>query len=98
MTKKTYDVTLSKAVQIDGKEVTGIDLRKPKSGELRGLKLTDILQMDVDSMITLLPRISMPPLSGVQAGNLEPEDLTALSVKAVSFFAKPGQLEAPADS
>lgn len=79
-------VTLSAPVKIDGKDETKITLRKPKSGELRGLKLAEILMMDVDSMIKLLPRVSVPPLSEFQVADLEPEDLTALSTKVTSFF------------
>lgn len=98
MSKKTYDVTLSNSIKVDGKDVTGVDIRKPNSGELRGLKLTDILQMDIDSMFKLLPRITTPPLSPQQVAECDPADLTAMSVKTVSFFAKPGQLKQLAQS
>lgn len=86
-------VTLSDPVKVDGKKVTKITLRRPHSGELRGLKLTDILQMDVDTMIRLLPRITTPPLSEVQVDRLPPDDLTDLSVKTTLFFAKRRQIE-----
>lgn len=93
MSKKTYDVTLSTPVVIDGKETSFIDIRKPKAGELRGLKLSDILQMDCTAMMALLPRITTPPLDAAQLGELDLADFTTMSVKTVSFFAKPGQLE-----
>ncbi|MBF9049876.1 phage tail assembly protein [Roseobacter sp. HKCCD9010] len=94
MTKKKHDVTLSAAVKIDGKDVTGIDLRKPQTGELRGLKMTDVLQMDTDAMIKLLPRITQPPLTSAQVAALDPADFVALCGKTVLFFAKKSELQA----
>lgn len=84
-------VTLSAPVKIDGKDETKITLRKPKAGELRGLKLAEILMMDVATMIKLVPRISMPPLSEDQVADLEPEDLSALSTKVMTFFTSKAQ-------
>ncbi|KFA28137.1 tail protein, partial [Xanthomonas vasicola pv. vasculorum NCPPB 1326] len=43
--------------------ITQINVRKPGAGELRGLKLTDVLQLDVTALATLLPRISSPTLT-----------------------------------
>ncbi len=92
--EKTHDVTLSAAVKIDGKDVTGIDLRKPQTGELRGLKMTDVLQMDTDGQIKLLPRITQPALTSAQVASLDPADFIALCGKAVLFFAKKSELQA----
>lgn len=90
MTEKTKkpDVTLTTAIKVDGKDVTGVDLRKPSTGELRGLKLTDVMQMDTDAMLKLLPRITVPPLSGAQVADLDPADFLAMCGKTVLFFTK----------
>jgi len=85
--------TLSKPVKIDGKDVSEITLRKPATGEMRGLSLVNILQMDINTMIKLLPRISNPPLNEQQVAELELEDFTELAGKTVLFFAKKEQLE-----
>lgn len=91
---KLNSVTLCKPVQIDGKPVTEITVRKPSTGELRGLSLVDILTMDVSAMIKLLPRITQPPLSAEQISKeIEPEDFTDLASKTVLFFARKEQLE-----
>ncbi len=87
MPGETHDVTLSAPVEIDGKDVTGIDLRKPRTGELRGLKMTNVLQMDTDAMIKLLPRITQPPLTSAQVAALDPADFVALCGKTMVFFA-----------
>ena len=87
-------VTLSSSVTVDGEKITKVALRKPTSGELRGLNLANIMQMDVSTMIRLLPRITTPPLSEGQVAALEPEDLMDLSAKTVVFFARKDQLAA----
>lgn len=90
---KMNTVALATAVEIDGQKVSEISLRKPTSGELRGLSLVDIMRMETNTMIKLLPRITQPPLSPVQIGALDPADLTDLAGKTVLFFVKKSQLE-----
>lgn len=90
---KMNSVNLSEPVTIDGVECTAIELRKPRAGEMRGLKLTEVLQMDAMTMIKLLPRISNPPLSEAQVANLEAEDFTELATKTVLFFVRQEQLD-----
>ena len=43
--------------------IESITLRKPNSGELRGVSLAELLQMDVNSLIKVVPRISTPTLT-----------------------------------
>jgi hypothetical protein len=58
----------------------------PDTGALRGLKLTDVLQMDVNAMCRLLPRITDPALMPDEVAALPPADLLMLSSEVVSFF------------
>lgn len=95
MTKENPNaVKLSKPVKIDGQEVQEIVVREPKAGEMRGLKVTGILQMEVDELLKLLPRITMPPLSGPQVADLSPADFTMLGTKALGFFVGKDQVAA----
>jgi len=64
--------------------VEEITLRKPASGELRGIHLAELLNMDVSSLIKLLPRISM--LTAPEASQLDPADLVAIGVKITGFL------------
>ncbi|MCP8687742.1 phage tail assembly protein [Marinobacterium sedimentorum] len=66
--------------------ITLITLRKPKSGELRGLSLQDVLNLDYNSLEALLPRISSPTLTKQDVANLDPADLTGLGTIVVGFF------------
>lgn len=91
---KLRSVTLSNPVTIDGESVSKINLRKPMVGDLRGLKLTNVLQMDVDALTRLLPRITNPPLNESQiSSELEPDDFTELASKTLLFFVKQAQLD-----
>lgn len=73
-------------------EISEVTLRKPNTGALRGLKMVEILRMDVNSMLLLLPRISEPALLPAEAGELDPADLMQLSNEVVSFFMNPADL------
>lgn len=88
MTKSTElaAVSLSAPIDIDGAKEQLITLRKPKSGELRGLKLVDLMQMDVSALMTLLPRITQPPMSPQQVSDLDLKDLTRFGTKVIGFF------------
>jgi hypothetical protein len=69
--------------------VTTIDritLRKPSSGELRGVSLVELLQMDVASLIKVVPRISSPTLTAIEVSGMDPADLLALSSKISGFL------------
>ena len=66
--------------------IESITLRKPNSGELRGVSLAELLQMDVNSLIKVLPRISTPTLTAVEISTMDPADLFALSTKVSGFL------------
>lgn len=86
------EVKMGKFVELDepiirnGKEITTIGLRKPRSGELRGLSLTDVLQMDVSALTRLLPRISNPALTEQEVMNMDPCDLVQIGSEVASFL------------
>ena len=63
-----------------------ITLRKPRSGELRGLSLQDVLQLDVNSLKKLLPRISAPTLTEQDVDNMDPADLVQLGSEVAGFL------------
>jgi hypothetical protein len=85
-------VTLLKPLKREDDEVKCLTLREPNGGDLRGLKLTDVLQMDVTAMTKLLSRVTSPALAPDEVGQLSPADLLSLSGAVVSFFVSPAQL------
>lgn len=66
--------------------IDSITLRKPNSGELRGVSLVELLQMDVGSLIKVLPRISSPSITAIEVASMDPADLLALSSKVSGFL------------
>ncbi len=66
--------------------IDSLTLRKPSAGELRGIKLAELLQMDVGSLSTLLPRITSPILTPADVAKLDPADLVTIATEVGSFF------------
>lgn len=87
-------ITLDTPLKRSGDTVEAVTLRKPSSGELIGVHLTDLLQMDVQALQTVLPRITTPALTRVDVAALDPADLLQIgSVVAGFLLPKAAQLE-----
>ncbi|WP_350307375.1 MULTISPECIES: phage tail assembly protein [Photorhabdus] len=67
-------------------DITEVVVRKPNSGALRGARLQALLEMDVDSMVLVLPRITTPALTKSDLLTMSPGDLINLSVEVVNFL------------
>ncbi|MCA8198879.1 phage tail assembly protein [Burkholderia vietnamiensis] len=64
---------------VRGKQtIERVTLRKPKSGELRGVSLSDLVNLDVAALSKVLPRISDPVLTDADVANIDPADLVQL--------------------
>ncbi|MDE1190156.1 MAG: phage tail assembly protein [Pantoea sp.] len=94
------DKTTEKTVELDtpiqrGKEtITQVLLRKPQSGSLRGTRLQALMDMDVNAMMVVLPRISVPALQPHEIVEMDPADLLSLSVEVVTFLLPKSALSA----
>lgn len=73
--------------------IDSITLRKPDAGTLRGIKLMELLQMDVASVQMLLPRITTPILTTADVAKIDPADLVTISTELLTFFLSKGQRE-----
>lgn len=78
-------VTLDEPLARGDGKIETVTLRKPTAGELRGLKMQDILQADVTCILKLIPRISDPILIDEEAQRMDPADF-AECVGAISGF------------
>ncbi|MDI9069977.1 phage tail assembly protein [Xanthomonas oryzae] len=87
-------VSLDQPIVRGEQTITQVTVRKPGAGELRGLKLTDVLQLDVTALATLLPRISSPTLTTADVNAMDPADLLALGQEVQLFFLPKAQREA----
>lgn len=86
VTNKADSITVELAVPMerDGQPLTHIDLRKPHSGDLRGLNLIKVCEMDFQSGEKLLPRISS--LNERELLNMPVENWAPLLTTIAGFF------------
>ena len=66
--------------------IKSIQLMKPRTADLRGLLLSEVLQMKADAVATLLPRISTPTILKHEVEDLDPADLVACAMEVASFL------------
>lgn len=79
-------ITLEEPIKRGDNEVSEVKVRRPSSGELRGLSLVEAGQLQVDALIKLLPRITQPRLETHEIETLVPSDLLALGAEVGNFL------------
>ena len=79
-------VTLDTPIERGTTTITDVTLRKPMSGELRGVALTDLLNLEVNALRKVLPRITTPMLTDVEVGRMDPADLVELGTTVAGFL------------
>ena len=78
----TFDVPL----MIGDLKIETVQVRKPASGELRGLTMMALSQLDYAALETLLPRITIPPLEKRDIAQLDPADFMQLGSEVMDFL------------
>jgi hypothetical protein len=86
MTTVTKEISLDQAVTRGEQTIDKITLRKPSAGELRGVALTDLLQLDVAALQKVLPRISTPTLTEQDVARMDPADLVQMGTAVAGFL------------
>lgn len=84
-------VTLQDPIEREGGPVSKLTLRKPRAGELRGMKLSELVTADIGAVIDLLPRISDPFITQQEAAGLSSEDIAEIAGTIVGFFLNQAQ-------
>ncbi|WP_068634895.1 phage tail assembly protein [Thauera butanivorans] len=92
-TPKTETVQLDTPIQRGEQNITEVALRKPNAGELRGVALTALLAMDVESLVTVVPRISTPTLTTADVRGMDPADLVQIGGAVAGFLLQKRLLE-----
>lgn len=83
-------VTLDQPIKREKETITEIKIRTPKAGELRGVRLSELLLLDVDALSTVIPRISEPAIYAADIAIMDPADLTAIGVEVMGFLTQKG--------
>lgn len=60
--KKSEMLTLEEPIVRGDQIISEVELRRPTNGQMRGLNLQDIQRADINTMIALIPKITVPPL------------------------------------
>jgi hypothetical protein len=81
---KTF--TFEQPIPYGDKQLSEITLRRPQAGDLRGVKLMGLHQMEVDTFTTLVPRISTPAVTAGQLAAMDPYDTVRLMEVVTDFF------------
>lgn len=63
-----------------------VQVRRPSAGELRGVNIVQIGQMDVAALIKVLPRVTQPSLTEAEVAALDPADFTAVGAELAGFL------------
>jgi hypothetical protein len=84
-------VNLTAPIRRGETEIATLNVRRPQAGELRGLALGDILNTDITALLTLLPRVTEPPLTSAEVNALDPEDFAELGGAVRGFFMTAGE-------
>jgi hypothetical protein len=79
-------VVLQTPIVRGNSSVEDIQVRTPKAGELRGLSLAELLQLNVSALEVLLPRITAPAITEPEVRNLHPADLVQLGSQVINFL------------
>lgn len=88
----TKTVTLDQPIVRGTSTITTLTIRKPSAGELRGIKLMDLANMDVSALVTVLPRITMPSILKQEVEQMDPADLSEIGIEVALFLAKKSAL------
>lgn len=76
-----------------GEAVATLQLMRPRTGDLRGLLLAEVLQMKTDAVAALLPRITLPTLMRHEVDEMDPADLVACAVEVAGFLVPKAAME-----
>ena len=86
MAARIETVALEQPIARGDQEIATIQLRKPAAGEMRGISLTQLLNMQTEVLFELLPRITVPPLTAPEVEAMDVADLTACAMVIADFF------------
>lgn len=85
-TPKENTVTLDEPIKRGDTLIYSVEVVKPNAGHLRGIGLAALGNADVDALVILLPRITLPALTTQDCKSLCLPDLVALAGMVVSFL------------
>ena len=86
MTTTNKPVPLIEAIKRGETTIEKFDLRKPMAGDLRGLQIATLQMGDVNAIIKLVPRISLPRIEEHEVAAMGSEDIAEVGEIISGFF------------
>lgn len=86
-------VDLEEPVRRGSQEINKVGLRKPSAGELRGISLNALMELEVRALQVLLPRITSPSLTRHEVDGLSLPDLAEIGTEVGLFLLKKADRE-----
>lgn len=84
----TATITLDTPIKRGDQVIEHVTVAKPTAGSLRNCSIVNVVQMDVTTLTTLLPRITTPTLTEADIKTMDVADLTAIATEVSGFFVK----------
>jgi len=79
-------VSLETPIKRGDQVIDKVSVRKPQGGELRGVSLVNLLNMDYGALEIVLPRITTPTLTKQDVMTIDPADLVQLASEVCGFL------------
>ena len=87
-------ITLDFPIDRGTSKVDKITLHKPNAGQLRGVSLRELLDMNTDAIVKVVSRVSEPQITPQEAaGKLDPSDLLQIGAALANFLLPPALKE-----
>lgn len=81
-------VTLKTGIPSGKTTITELTIRKPLTGDLRGVKLIDFIELDINALAKVLPRITTPTIEEHEVFQMDLLDLSEVT-KVMADFLSP---------
>jgi len=79
-------LNLSAPIVRGANAISQINLIKPNVAAMRGVSLNALLNMNVDAIVELIPRISEPTLVAMEVAQMDCVDILQAGIVIASFF------------
>jgi hypothetical protein len=84
--KKPNTVDLDTPIKQGDAEIKSLTLRKPNAGALRGTSINALVNLDIDALTKVLPRICTPTITELDIQFMDPADLIRVGVEFGAFL------------
>lgn len=83
---QTVTVPLSVPLAFGDRTIPELTLRRPSGGDLRGLKLSELMALDVNTIGAVVLRTTLTPIPKALLNDLDPADIVDIGVAVLGFF------------